>query len=554
MATITLGNQNLVLATPLTYLSSNTAASVSTLSVQNTTGFSTSQILIIGGLGNQGSEIVKTSVATSPTSAVITLYSSTSTTSLAIATGSKAFTTQSSLAWQPGERVRATSDANSANYMEGVVASYSGTTLTVTVDTIGGSGTLTDWTIRQVTIYPHSASASVQLCQYDRAEFSTATAVSGSKTVLATIAIWADNQSTNYIDNTASTGYYFGRFKNTIAGTFSAYSDPIPVQGYGIYTARSIIDSALGEINKTTSDVLSDQFAFQQLDMFQTDVLKELKRWSFMQKFDEIIGQFNVGEWEIDMPTDIDDPNTNQSVYNIRVGANGRLTWIDKAKWDDFIFNLAYSQLAVDLSAGDLTMTLDNSHDFNHLTDSNTDGSGTIKIGNQSYEYSANNVETGVITLTTTIDADNEQDAGAWAFQNANFGLPNYYTIFDGKVHYWPITADQYDGVNAFMDYYSRQTRITQDSDEIVVPDPLAASYYLQWKFLKKLGNGTEDESSKSAQNNYLARRDKLKTKVTNNRTFKMSPRFQNFAIQEQWDSGDPRFIRDGAFPNTGLG
>ncbi len=553
MSNIILGTQNLVIATPLTFFTSNTAASVSSLTAINTTGFSTSQILILGGLGNEGSEIVKTSTATSPTSSVITLYSSTSVTSLAIATGSKVFTTQSSLAWQVGERVRASSDASAVNYMEGVVASYSGTTLTVTVDTIGGSSTYADWTIRQVTVYPHSAGATIQLFQYDRAEFSTATAVDGSKTVLTTIAVWADNLSTNYIDNAASTGYYFGRFKNTISGTFSAYSDPIPVNGYGIMTARAIIDSALGEINKTTSPTLSDQFAFQQLDGFQTDVLKELKRWSFMQKFDEIVGEFTTGSWTLDMPDDIQDPNTNQSVYNIRVGSNGRMTWIDKAKWDDMIFNVAYTTLADDLEVGDLTMTLTDSSDFNHLTDSNTDGSGTVKIGNESYDYTANNTSTGVLTLDTDITVDNVQDAGAWVFQNANFGLPTYYTIFDSKVWTWPITSDQYDGNNAYMDYYSKQIRITADSDEIVVPDSVAASLYLQWKFLKRLNNGTEDTASLSAQKNYLARREKLKSKVTLNRTFKMNPRFQNFSVQMQWDSGDTRIIRDGNFDGTGF-
>lgn len=479
MGIIKLANQNLVLDTPSTFLSSNIASGVTSLPVQNITGFAVNQILIIGGLGNQGAEIVKTHASTPPATGAITLAAA--------------------------------------------------------------------------TIFAHSAGSAVQVLQYDQVEFSTSTTVGGSKSVLATIPLWADNQSTNYIDNAGSSGYYFGRFKNTISSTFSDYSDPIPVDGYGLYTARSIIDSALGEINKTTSDTLSDAFAFQQLDMFQTDVLKEMKRWSFMQKFDQVIGNFAVGNWTLDMPDDIQDLNTNQSVYNIRVGANGRLTWIDKAKWDDFIFNLAYTTLASDLQIGDLTMVLTDSSDFNHLTDSNTDGSGTVKIGNQSYDYSANDTTTGTLTLTTTITSDNAQTAGVWVFQNGNFGLPNYYTIFEGKVWYWPITSDEYDGLNAYMDYYSAQVRITQDSDEIVVPDPLAASYYLQWKFLKKLNNGTENASSLAAQSNYVARREKLKSKVTLNRTFQMKPRFQNFAIQEQWDSGDPRYIRDGEFPNTGF-
>jgi hypothetical protein len=74
-------------------------------------------------------------------------YAASSTTSLAIGTGSKAFTTAAGLAYSAGARVRTSSAADPTNFMEGVVASYSGTTLTVTVDLIGGTGTHTDWNI-----------------------------------------------------------------------------------------------------------------------------------------------------------------------------------------------------------------------------------------------------------------------------------------------------------------------------------------------------------------------------------------------------------------------
>lgn len=70
-----------------------------------------------------------------------------STTSLAIEVASKAFTVAASLGYVAGMRVRATSAANPANFMEGTVTTYSSTTLTVAVDTIGGTGTLADWTI-----------------------------------------------------------------------------------------------------------------------------------------------------------------------------------------------------------------------------------------------------------------------------------------------------------------------------------------------------------------------------------------------------------------------
>ena len=70
-----------------------------------------------------------------------------STTSLAIEVASKAFTVAASLGYVANMRVRATSAANPANFMEGTVTSYASTTLTVAVDTIGGTGTLADWTI-----------------------------------------------------------------------------------------------------------------------------------------------------------------------------------------------------------------------------------------------------------------------------------------------------------------------------------------------------------------------------------------------------------------------
>lgn len=70
----------------------------------------------------------------------------TSTTSITIGTGSQAFTVAASGGWVAGTRVRAISTANRANWMEGAI-SYSGTTLTMTVDTIGGSGTAADWTL-----------------------------------------------------------------------------------------------------------------------------------------------------------------------------------------------------------------------------------------------------------------------------------------------------------------------------------------------------------------------------------------------------------------------
>lgn len=99
---------------------------------------------------------------TSPTapSAIFTIISNpqvglgyaglTSATSLLIGTGSKSFTTNfSSLntAFTVGTRVRLAYTVTPANYMEGVITAYSGTSMTVNVDAVGGSGTYASWNI-----------------------------------------------------------------------------------------------------------------------------------------------------------------------------------------------------------------------------------------------------------------------------------------------------------------------------------------------------------------------------------------------------------------------
>jgi len=74
-------------------------------------------------------------------------YSGTSTTSLAITTGAKVFTTQANKLWVNGQFLQIASNASALNYMHGTVTSYSGTTLTMNITDIGGTGTHTDWNI-----------------------------------------------------------------------------------------------------------------------------------------------------------------------------------------------------------------------------------------------------------------------------------------------------------------------------------------------------------------------------------------------------------------------
>ena len=77
-------------------------------------------------------------------------YGLTSATSTTIGTGSKTFTTNLSVtgtAFAVGTRVRVAYTTTPANFMEGVITAYSTTSMTVNVDSTGGSGTYAAWTI-----------------------------------------------------------------------------------------------------------------------------------------------------------------------------------------------------------------------------------------------------------------------------------------------------------------------------------------------------------------------------------------------------------------------
>ena len=77
-------------------------------------------------------------------------YGVTSSTSITIATGSKTFTTNisaTSTAFTVGTRVRFAYTTTPANFMEGVITSFSGTTMVVNVDLTGGSGTYAAWSL-----------------------------------------------------------------------------------------------------------------------------------------------------------------------------------------------------------------------------------------------------------------------------------------------------------------------------------------------------------------------------------------------------------------------
>lgn len=122
-----------------------------------------------GGLGNNGHrdnfpdglhamadvtdavarEAEAAATASASASAQAASLSGTSTTSIAISAGSKVLATQAGKSFTPGTFLLLTSNASpTTHYIFGQVTAYSGTSLTISVTSVSGSGSRADWTIR----------------------------------------------------------------------------------------------------------------------------------------------------------------------------------------------------------------------------------------------------------------------------------------------------------------------------------------------------------------------------------------------------------------------
>lgn len=113
----------------------------------------------IGPQGIQGPQGVQGPIG--PIGPVGPGYQATSTSSLTLSLGAKTFATQSGLAYSPGSRVRASSNSSPNSWMEGICTAYSGTSLSLSVDLINGSGTFADWNLNATGV-PGSASGALQ--------------------------------------------------------------------------------------------------------------------------------------------------------------------------------------------------------------------------------------------------------------------------------------------------------------------------------------------------------------------------------------------------------
>lgn len=324
----------------------------------------------------------------------------------------------------------------------------------------------------------HPKDTPVYIIPYDQIEISHADSIAGSKTVLDLQDLDPEMLVTLFDDTTSTDGYYFFRYKNSIDGTFSSYSDPVPYLGYASNTVGYAIQWALTFSGKTTSELLTPELLIEELNEMLRYVRGELKGWSDFQHFDTYLGSLALGSDSVDMPDDAYDQNSNRSVDAVRIDGKGELTWTDKEDMDELKAGLVRTTVLSSAIIGDTTLSLSSTVGLPE------EGSVRVYHSGSEYviEYGSNDQDTGTLgSIPASGDGSitSNLSSGDVVLYNALYGQPTRYTIYGGKVYFdrFPDEANS----RVLMDYYSDITEVDSEADVLTGSRMDMAKHWLLW-------------------------------------------------------------------------
>uniref|UniRef100_A0A6H1ZGF0 Putative tail collar protein n=1 Tax=viral metagenome TaxID=1070528 RepID=A0A6H1ZGF0_9ZZZZ len=402
----------------------------------------------------------------------------------------------------------------------------------------------------------HPVDTPIYIIDYNQIKFAHATTATGTKTVLGTEGVEADNTQTIYKDKTKNSGFYFKKYYNNITGTFTAattgiitsaghglsngetisktttdtlpagltvgvvyyvinsttdtykvaltnggtavvitdtgtgthtwgrcglWSDAEPYGNFDEDTVYSIKQRALDGLGEKLGGWLTSDWLNERLWEARRLVHAKRKRWSWRQSFDTDLGNVVAGDYRVAMPTDMGKDDTPENIVGLRIGTSQNLTYITKKEMDEEWESVARTTLASDYAIVDASVTLTDSRDI--------DESGSIQFNDEeTLKYSANAESTGILTVSTA--ATSAHSAAVNVYQNANFSLPDKFTIYQGYIYFnHPIDADYVDQ-NYWIDYYKALTEYDSEGDELDEPEFDFYVHYLKFQIKHRQSQG----------------------------------------------------------------
>jgi hypothetical protein len=353
-----------------------------------------------------------------------------------------------------------------------------------------------------VLVRSHPQGAKVYILDYDQIELKRGTTtVAASATALTTtlgsglVAIQPDIKIQIYNETEFTSGYYFARYKHSISGAFSDYTDALEYGGWDANTVGYMIDRALRDTSETLSQKVTRFDCYEWINTCLKLDQGKLKRWPEHYSYNTILGQIQRGDNTTTMPTDIYDTETNKSIIALRIGDGNKLQYLSPSDFDNIQDEALYTQVTTQATAGQTTLEIDNSYDF---PDS---GSVNVYISGTKYDITYTGVTrsatagiltgvpasgTGSISVTIPVDT--------WVWHNEVEGIPVWFTVRNGVIEHWPLSDGSNDNANLYGDYSKVATSVDSDGDTVDAQRYDRVQAYLTWRIrCKAKNNGTLD-------------------------------------------------------------
>jgi len=330
-------------------------------------------------------------------------------------------------------------------------------------------------------LYAHDEGTPLYKVDFNRVEFSRATTVTGSKSVLATSDLTMDDMDTIYDDTANSTGFGFWRFNNETTATFSDYSDAIPYAGYDIDTANEIFERALSNAGTEVNPLLTLTELFNFLNDFITLANSRNKRWSGAKVLEYEMATLATGDWEMALPSDISERFDPSAIISLRISGFQEVYYRRQRDFNKVMIDTVYTKANGVILDSDTEIDLDNAASFSD--------SGTIQINGDSISYTgkSSNQLTGVTGIATGGHADD-----SYVFQRPVTGVPAFYTFSsDGNIRTWPIASSEVNNRVLYISYYRRLPKVDSLGDKILVNDISSVVDYVSYRIKKHEGGGT---------------------------------------------------------------
>ncbi len=426
-----------------TYLTADVAAAAGTITVRNISAFAINMVLLLGELGDENAEIVKTHASSAPSGSTVTLAANT---------------------------VRA-----------------------------------------------HTSGTKVRIIAYDQINLSRSATETGSKTNLTTtlgtglVAIQADAKIQTFEETENTSGYFFARFKDSIGGVFSSYTDPVPFGGWLANSVGYMIQESLSRLGLTLDQKITRKYCYESLNEGIRKAKGKLKRWPKHSIFNYLLGQVTLGDNGVSLPSDIYDATSNKSITGVRVGNGRALEYEDPEAFEDRHTGMSQTAVRTQASAGATSLAVDNSYDFAD--------SGTLHIFVSGVKYDVTytavtrDTETGATAAFTGIPASGTGSISVTVpvdsvvLQDEPEGQPSHYTVRNGELAYYPFSDSSNAKQNIYLDYDTVANVVDSDGDLIDMERYDMLLDFLTWKIKMK---ARKDGNIDLKDDYYLSYRDSL--------------------------------------------